>query len=148
MAERSIWHRLWRKQETEQPVEESAVMQNEFAFVLPRGYLDAGGRLHRHGRMRLAFAHDEMEVASDPRVQANTIFLPALLLSRVIVQLGQLSAVTPEMMLGLFAVDLAFLEDLYQRINSVEATVAGATCPQCGCRFQLQLAPLPLEEMA
>jgi hypothetical protein len=119
-------------------------MQTEFSFALPRGYLDAGGRVHRQGHMRLAMATDEMEVAADLRVQTNPAYLPALLLSRVVVRLGELPAVTPEVVAGLFAVDLAFLEELYQRINSVETTTVGTVCPQCNCRFQVQLAPLPV----
>ena len=65
-----------------------------------------------------------------------------VLLSRVVVQLGELSAVTTQVIEGLFASDMAYLEDLYQRINSPEYVVLGAVCPQCNTQFQLQVAPL------
>jgi hypothetical protein len=35
-------------------------LQTEFSFVLPRGYIDANGTLHREGTMRLARARDEI----------------------------------------------------------------------------------------
>jgi len=117
-------------------------IQTEFDFTLPRGYVDAGGMLHRQGRMRLATALDEMEAINDPRVQANEAYLPALLISRVVTHLGELPLVTPQVVTGLFASDLAFLEDLYQRLNSPEALVVAARCPHCHTHFHLQLAPV------
>ncbi|MCA9990781.1 MAG: phage tail assembly protein [Ardenticatenaceae bacterium] len=117
-------------------------MQTVFDFVLPRGYLDPAGTIHREGRMRLATALDEIESMQDPRVRANDAYLPVLLLSRVVVQLGQLSAVTPGVIEGFFAADLAYLEDLYQRLNSPVQILVGAVCPQCHTQFQLEVAPL------
>jgi hypothetical protein len=114
----------------------------EFQFVLPRGYVDSAGQLHREGIMRLATALDEIEPMQDPRVMANESYLPVLLLSRVVTRLGHLPAVTPRIMEGLFASDLAYLQDLYQRINATEQVVVAAVCPNCNTAFQLQVAPL------
>jgi len=116
--------------------------QAEFQFALPRGYVDASGQLHRQGRMRLARALDEIEAVQDPRVQANDAYLPVLLLSRVIDQLGTLTNVTPAVIANLYVIDLAYLEDLYQRINNPEAITLGAVCPACSQQFQVQVAPL------
>ena len=74
--------------------------------------------LHQTGIMRLATAMDEIEPLGDPRVQANAAYLPVLLLSRVVTQLGGLPIVSPEVMERLFASDLAFLSDLYLQLNS------------------------------
>lgn len=120
-------------------------LQTEFEFTLPRGYLDSAGQLHRQGRMRLAIALDEMEAVHDPRVQANAAYLPALLLSRVITQLGSLAPITPQVITRLFAADLAFLEDLYQRVNAFDRTLVNAVCPYCSKQFPLQVAPLDQE---
>lgn len=114
----------------------------EFTFELPRGYIDSQGRVQCEGRMRLATALDEIEALQDPRVQTNEAYLPVVLLSRVVVQLGDLPAVTPQVIAGLFAADFAYLEDLYQRINSAEAIIMGTICPQCNTQFQIQVAPL------
>jgi hypothetical protein len=116
--------------------------QTEFEFTLPRGYLDREGGVHRQGRMRLATAVDEIQAALDPRFPDNEAYLPVALLSRVITLLGSLPVVTPQVIEGLFAADLAFLEDLYLRLNTHEAVVVGAVCPHCGETFQLQVAPI------
>jgi hypothetical protein len=116
--------------------------QTEFEFTLPRGYLDSQGGVHRQGRMRLATALDEILAAQDPRLLANDAYLPVALLSRVVSRLGGLPAITPQVIEGLFASDLAYLEDLYLRLNTPEAVFVGAICPHCGAAFQLQVAPL------
>jgi hypothetical protein len=116
--------------------------QTEFEFTLPRGFVDATGQTHQNGRMRLATALDEIEPMQDPRVQANESYLPILLLSRVVTQLGELTAVTPQVVEGLFASDLAYLQDLYLRLNSADSVLVGAVCPTCSTQFQLQVAPL------
>jgi hypothetical protein len=121
-------------------------LQTVFPFTLPRGYVDASGQAHQPGRMRLATARDEIEAYNDPRVLANEAYLPVVLLSRVIVQLGSLTAITPQVIEDLFASDLAYLEDLYQRLNSPSRVLLGVACPQCGTPFQVQVAPLDSED--
>lgn len=104
--------------------------------------MDEQGTLHRQGRMRLARAIDEVESLQDPRVQANEAYLPIVLISRVVTQLGTLSNIGPAIIEGLFAADLAYLEDLYERLNSASPVFVGAVCPHCHQQFQLQVAPL------
>jgi hypothetical protein len=95
-----------------------AGLQTEFAFTLPKGYVDSDGILHRQGTMRLATARDEIEPLRDPRVSgADDPYLTILVISRVISSLGTLRQVTPNEVEGLFAADLAFLQDLYGIIN-------------------------------
>lgn len=113
-------------------------LQTEFEFTLPRGYLDLAGNLHRQGVMRLARAVDEIEAVDNEWVQQNEAYLPLVLLSRVVVQIGDLSPVTPQMIGDLFATDLLFLEDLYQQLNSTASTVVEAICPNCSMRLQFQ----------
>ena len=117
-------------------------LQTDVEFTLPRGYVDALGNTHRTGHMRLATALDEIQSVGDPRVQANDAYLSIVLLSRVVTGIGSLPAVTPQVLEGLFAADLAYLEDLYERLNSSESVVLGAVCPHCATQFQLQVAPL------
>lgn len=92
--------------------------------------------------MRLATALDEIESLQDPRVQANEAYLPVVLLSRVITRLGELTTVSPREVENFFASDLAYLEDLYLRLNQPENLTIGTICPHCSNRFQLQVAPL------
>jgi hypothetical protein len=114
----------------------------EFDFVLPRGYEDEHGTVHQAGTMRLASAMDEIEPLQDPRVLANEAYLVILLLARVVTKLGELPSVTPQVIERLFASDLAYLQEVYQRLNASENVVVGAVCPTCSTQFQLQIAPL------
>lgn len=117
-------------------------LQTEFEFTLPRGLVDSSGRLHRQGTMRLATAADEIQSVHDPRVQENEAYLPVVLLSRVITRLGELQALPPSMVEGMFASDLAYLEDLYVRLNGQDTVVMTAVCPHCSERIAVQVAPL------
>lgn len=98
------------------------MLQTEFEFTLPMGYVDADGNVHKDGVMRLATAADEILPLRDPRVQNNPAYLVVILLSRVITRLGTLSQVTPQVIEGLFAADLAYLQDRYNIINRVNGT--------------------------
>jgi hypothetical protein len=115
-------------------------LHTEFGFVLPRGYLDASGVLHREGVMRLATARDEILPQQDPRVRENDAYLTVLLLSRVVTRLGAITQVTPGTIEGLFASDLAFLQDLYRRINQEGHSQAAVTCPSCQHEFTVDMA--------
>lgn len=118
----------------------ATALQTEFAFELPRGYVDASGEVHRDGVMRMATAGDEIRPLRDPRVRDNEAYLTVLLLSRVVTRLGSLSQVTPAVIEGLFAPDLAFLQDLYRRVNQEGHTQVAVTCPSCREEFVVDVA--------
>jgi hypothetical protein len=118
------------------------MIETEFPFTLPRGFVDADGAVHRDGVMRLATAQDEVSPLKDPRVQANPGYLVVILLSRVVTRLGELEDVTPKVVEGLFAGDLAFLEDLYRRINEDGHARASVTCPHCEQPFEVEMSRL------
>jgi hypothetical protein len=93
-------------------------LKTSYDFTLPRGYVDSHGEVHRTGTMRLATARDELAPLRDPTVTGpDDPRLTVLVLARVIERLGTLSMVTPHEIEGLFAVDLAFLQDFYGVIN-------------------------------
>jgi hypothetical protein len=103
------------------------MIQTEYEFTLPIGYQDEEGTLHREGTMRLATAADEILPLRDPRVQANEAYLIVILLSRVVTRLGLVSQVNPKVVENLYAADLAYLQDLYNRVNRVEAAPVGGS---------------------
>lgn len=98
------------------------MLQTEFEFTLPMGYVDADGNVHKDGVMRLATAADEILPLRDPRVQSNPAYLVVILLARVVTRLGTLPQVTPQVIEGLFAADLAYLQKRYNAINRVNGT--------------------------
>jgi hypothetical protein len=115
-------------------------MITTFDFELPRGYVDDDGEVHRFGTMRLATARDELFPLSDMRVKANPAYLSVVLLSRVITKLGTLNSIYGEIVENLFASDLAFLQDLYRRINTEGHTRASVKCPSCNHDFAVDVA--------
>lgn len=116
-------------------------LQTEFDFILPRGYVDSEGNLHREGTMRLATAMDEIVPMRDMRVKQNQAYLTVVLLSRVITNLGTLPQVHTGVIESLFSADFAYLQDLYRRINEAEHTVIPTQCPNCNHEFGVELVP-------
>ncbi|HLL64130.1 MAG TPA: hypothetical protein VK453_00105 [Micromonosporaceae bacterium] len=115
-------------------------LRTEFAFDLPVGYLDDNGQVHRQGTMRMARARDEIAPLRDPRVRDNEAYLTVLLLSRTITRIGDVTSITPNVIEGLFAADLAFLQDLYRRVNQEGHTRASVSCPSCRTDFTVDVA--------
>jgi hypothetical protein len=115
-------------------------LRTEFAFTLPRGYLDSSGRLHRSGVMRLATARDEIGPQMDSRVRMNPAYMTVLLLERTVTSLGTLPEVDAHVVESLFASDLAFLQDLYRRINQEGRTEAAVCCPACNHDFTVDIS--------
>lgn len=118
----------------------SSGLQTTFNFVLPRGYVDDSGQVHREGTMRLATARDEIYPQSDYRVRDNPSYLSVLLLTRTVTKLGTLNEVDTYVIENLFASDLAFLQDMYRRINQEGHTQVSVTCPACNHDFAVDIA--------
>jgi hypothetical protein len=117
-------------------------MQTEVSFTLPKGYVDAGGAVHRDGVMRLATARDEIEPLRDPEVRQNEAYLTVLLLSRVVTRVGDVQDVTPEVIEGLYAADFDHLQRLYERLNTDGEAVGSVTCPSCSHAFEVDLSEI------
>ena len=117
-------------------------LQTEFPFVLPKGYVDREGNLHREGTMRLATANDEIAPLRDPRVRQNEAYMTIIVLSRVITRLGTLNDVNPGVVENIFSADLDYLQSLYRQINEAGDTSVPAVCPDCGRGFDVHgIAP-------
>ena len=129
-----------------EPVSEPAsgrdedTLRTEFPFLLPRGYVDGSGTVHGDGVMRLATARDELVPLRDDRVRENSAYLTVVLLARVITRIGTIDDVHAGVVENLFAADLAFLQDLYRRINTEGHTRASVTCPACSHSFAVDVS--------
>ncbi|MEA2588314.1 MAG: hypothetical protein QOH66_1241 [Actinomycetota bacterium] len=124
------------KEEPDAPL----ALRTEFEFDLPRGFVDRSGTVHRHGAMRLATARDELLPLHDDRVRENPAYLTIVLLGRVITRLGTLDDVHAGILENMFASDVAFLQDLYRRINQEGHTRAAVLCPACHHDFTVDMA--------
>ncbi len=118
------------------------MIQTEFEFTLPLGYVDPEGTLHKQGRIRLATAMDEIAPLRDPRVRSNQAYMVIILLSRVIVSLGTLSQVTTQTIENLFAPDLAYLQSFYRRIHEQGDSKVSIRCQHCQAETEVDMAAL------
>ena len=115
------------------------MFQTEYAFTLPLGFVDPDGNLHRDGVMRLATAADEILPLKDPRVQSNEAYLTVILLSRVVARLGAVPQVNPKVIENLYAADLAYLQEFYNRITRTGRATLEAACPKCAHEFAVEM---------
>ena len=113
--------------------------RTEFPFILPRGYVDASGTVFKHGVMRLATAKDEIAPLQDYRVQSNRAYLVIILLSRVIVKLGELRTIDTDVIENLFSADLAYLQEFYRKINEEGSAKVHVACPSCKTEFDVDM---------
>lgn len=111
----------------------------QFEFLLPRGYTDGEGRLHRNGTMRLATARDALSTLHDPRVRSHGAYRTMVLLSRVITRLGTLdeAQIVPELVEQLALEDVRHLQALYRRINATGRAEIEVLCPSCGSAMRV-----------
>lgn len=107
-------------------------METVFEFELPKGYVNPEGVVCKKGKMRLAMALDEILATRDPRVLANPSNLTIVILSRVVTELEGVKDILPSVIERLFTADLAFLQDMYEKINGVEPPAMDFVCPDCG----------------
>lgn len=110
-------------------------MQREYEFSLPKGYVDGEGVVHKQGIMRLATAKDELTACSYHECRQNVDAIPVYVLSRVILRLGDIEQVTPEIVKELFTADFQFLQNMYESINGVDEPLIHVQCPHCGETF-------------
>ena len=96
--------------------------------------------------MRLATARDELVPLHDDRVRENPAYLTVVLLARVVERLGTLPDVHVGIVENMFASDLAFLQDVYRRVNQEGHTRAAMTCPGCQHHFTVDVAGSRLGE--
>ena len=113
------------------------MFRTEHPFTLPLGYVDEDGTLHREGMMRLATAADEIHPLRDPRVQQNEAYLIVIILARVVTSLGTVGQVNPKVIEGLYAADLAYLQEFYNSVNQLDKAGGKASCPRCDHSFAL-----------
>ncbi len=93
-------------------------------FVLPKGLLDAEGKVHREGMMREVTGRDEIEGDRHPTRFQYPAYRVLVMLSQTLEQLGEILTFTPETLEQLFIIDLTYLLNCYNSINPPEAQLS------------------------
>lgn len=117
------------------------MLQTEYEFTLPMGFVDKDGSLHTGGVMRLATAADEILPQRDDRVRSNPAYLTVVVLTRVITRIGELSNISTATIENLFAADLEHLQRLYNTINQISVDGVEVSCDRCAEIAQMELVP-------
>lgn len=89
--------------------------------------------------MRLATAKDELSVQSSSSVESNPAYGFLVMLSRVILRLGNLSPLSPNLLEQLTLRDMAYLREFYNRVNQQGNTYVPMECPHCLAQFAADL---------
>ena len=103
----------------------------EISFTLPIGYEDSDGNFHRKGKMKQATALDEIEIYKNERIHSNQRYRDVLILSQVIIRLGDLNSIDPDLIENLYEVDFLFLQMLYNKLNKEMDETVHIRCPEC-----------------
>ncbi len=114
------------------------MLQTEYEFTLPKGFVDNEGTLHRQGMMRLATAMDEITPLRDARVKHNDAYLSIIILSRVVTRLGSMPDMNTGVIERMFTADLAFLQEFYRSINEGGESLGRVACPSCKSEFDVE----------
>jgi hypothetical protein len=75
-------------------------------------------------------------------VRANPGYLVIILLARVISRIGGIDHVNTRLIENLYAADLAYLQDFYQRVNQNGHSRLQVICPHCDGEFEVEPAGL------
>ena len=93
--------------------------------------------------MRLATARDELVPLRDDRVRENPAYMTVVLLGRVVTPARHASTdVHAGLIENLFASDLAFLQDLYRRVNQEGHTHAARGVPALRAASSPSISPV------
>lgn len=120
-----------------EPIKKTQLL-TEFPFTLPRGLVDNEGNIHRQGLMRLATARDELIIFNNLQVKENPNYAVLVYLSQVIINLGTLSVVTPQVLENLYVLDFAYLRQFYNQINQHRTAKMPVICPHCQKDFTVE----------
>jgi len=115
-------------------------IRTEFAFTLPKGYVDKEGNLHREVVIREITGADQEEMLS-PQLRNNPAKMLTSLLSRIIVRLGTLdkSKIDTGVTAAMVKSDRDFLIMKLKEIDSGPDMEIKAECPDCGKKFTAML---------
>lgn len=123
------------------------ILKREFAFVLPIGYNDKKGNIHKKGTMRIGTALDEIEASGRPEVKRNRLYFSIYLLSEVVTGLGSLDRITPHVIQNLYLKDCRYLQEMYNRINQNYGEPVLEACPHCKTQVDIFLNVQSAEEI-
>lgn len=119
----------------------------EYEVLLPVGYTDGSGRVHRRALIRKMRGHEEA-LLYDQTLSAGRLVTE--LVRSCLVRLGSIEAVTSQIVAELYTVDRNYLLLELRRITLGDHLPALYVCPRCGTEISVaqELSKLPVRRLA
>ena len=119
---------------------EQDVIQREFTFELPKGYVDRDGNMHREVVLREINGADQ-EAMLNPQFSKNPAKMLTSLLARVVMRLGTLdkARIDTHVTSELLKTDRDFLLLKLKELDSGPDMEMDVECPDCGRKFKAVL---------
>ena len=111
-------------------------MQTEFAFTLPRGYVDAAGTCTARARCAWRRRATRSSRCATRRCARTRRTSPCCCWPARSPGSATLTEITPDLVEELYAADFDHLQRLYERINTDGEAVGAVTCPHCAQRVR------------
>jgi hypothetical protein len=108
--------------------------QREFEAVLPIGYTDAQGQVHRQAVLRKMRGHEEA-LLYDPTLNAGRLVTE--LIRSCLLRLGELDQLDSETVSRLYVADRSYLLLELRRITLGDQMLTSYQCPRCGGDVQV-----------
>lgn len=99
-------------------------------WVLPVGYVDAQGRLHKQVELAPLTGREEELLAQEDRPAAGLV---TELLGRCVKRIGEISEITPQLMRELTVADRQYLLLMLRQLSFGDRVQATLPCPWPGC---------------
>ena len=108
--------------------------QREFEVLLPVGYTDAQGRLHKRAVIRKMRGHEEA-LLYDSTLTAGQLVTE--LIRNCLIRLGDLETINSEVVTQLYTADRNYLLLEIRRITLGDRLLASYLCPRCGAEVSV-----------
>jgi hypothetical protein len=120
--------------------------QREFEALLPIGYTDESGRVHRRAVIRKMRGHEEA-LLYDPTLTAGQLVTE--LIRNCLVRLGELESIEADVVAGLYTADRNYLLLELRRVTLGDQLRASYRCPRCGSDVSVveDLSQLPVRRL-
>jgi predicted RNA-binding Zn-ribbon protein involved in translation (DUF1610 family) len=121
-------------------------IQREFPVMLPIGYTDEAGRIHRQAVLRKMRGHEEA-LLYDPTLTAGQLITE--LIRNCLIRLGDLEPVPAKIVSQLYTADRNYLLLELRRITLGDQLLSSYTCPRCGSNVSLtqDLSEVPVRRL-
>lgn len=119
-----------------------------YKVMLPVGYTDGDGTVHREATLRKMTGKEEALMA-DPRLRKNGGRLMTMLLANCVTAIGTLARVDAEVTARLYSADRNYLLMELRRATFGDELEASYTCPHCGHTTGVveDLATIPVKRL-